>query len=350
MSFPQKTKDLLTQVQSIKDQITLMEVCGTHTMNIAKAGIRSMLPNNIRIISGPGCPVCVSSSKDIYKAIELAKREDVIVASFGDMLKVPCLDDSLINYKNVKIIYSPIDALKLAKDNPDKKVVLLGVGFETTTPAIASTIVCAKKYDINNFFVLCMHKVVPPAIEVIIKNKDNKIDGFILPGHVAVITGSSYFDFIAAEGGRGVVTGFDTINMLDSICELVVMASKKEKKIINNYGSVVSGDGNKKAQGITKEVFDVCDTDWRGIGVIKDSGLKISNNYSEFDVEKKFEIKDKDIKDPAGCICGQVLMGIKAPTDCKLYSGACTPSNPVGPCMVSSEGTCAAYYKYMQNA
>jgi len=179
--------------------------------------------------------------------------------------------------------------------------------------------------------------------------KIRRIDGFILPGHVAVLTGRSYFDFISKKGGRGVVTGFDAINIVESICKLVLMVSNKEKDIVNNYGSVVSENGNTKAQNIVKDVFEVCDTDWRGIGIIKESGLKISDRYSKFDAEKKFEIKNVCINDTRGCLCGQVLMGIKKPTDCSHYSVRCNPSNPIGPCMVSSEGTCAAYYKYIQD-
>ena len=348
MSIPKKVASLLDQIKEIKSDITLMEVCGTHTMNIAKFGLRSLFPKNIKIISGPGCPVCVSSSNDIYKAIELSNMEDVIIASFGDMLRVPCLNDALINHKNVKIIYSPLDAIKLAKDNPNKKIVLFGVGFETTTPTIASTIISADLLNLKNFFVLCVHKIVPPALELIVDNKKTNIDGFILPGHVSVITGSSYFDFLSNKGQKGVVTGFDPINIIDSICKLVLMVEENKNIVVNNYGAVVSGDGNKKAQSMVCDVFDICDSEWRGIGLIKNSGLQISNKYSKFDAEKNFKIKTKQIDDPAGCLCGQVLMGISNPTDCFHYGKTCTPSTPVGPCMVSSEGTCAAYYKYIK--
>ena len=242
-----------------------------------------------------------------------------------------------------------MDCLKIAKENPNKNVVLLGVGFETTTPTIGATILCADREKINNFSVICMHKVVPPALDVIINNRENKIDGFILPGHVAVLTGRAYFDFISKKGGKGVVTGFDAINIIESICKLVLMVFNKENNIVNNYGSVVSEHGNTKAQNIVKDVFEVCDTDWRGIGVIEKSGLKISDRYSKLDAEKKFEIKNVCVNDTKGCLCGQVLMGIKTPTDCSHYSVRCNPSNPIGPCMVSSEGTCAAYYKYIQD-
>ncbi len=341
--------DIFREIADIKDRMTLMEVCGTHTMSIAKFGIKSLLPSNINIISGPGCPVCVTSSGDIFKAIQLAKKDDVIVATFGDMLRVPCNGDSLINYKNVKTIYNPMDSIKLAKDNPEKEVVLIGIGFETTAPIIASVIISADKDNIGNFTVLPMNKVVPPAVELIIGNKNNKIDGFILPGHVAAITGKKYFDFISEKGGRGVISGFDPVGISSSIYELVLMIKNKKSAIVNNYGCVVSDEGNVLAKQIMKDVFSVSDAEWRGLGVIKKSGLEISEKYSKFDAVKKFGIKNVKVSESSGCICGQILMGNKLPVDCSNYATKCTPSNPIGPCMVSSEGTCAAYYKYFRD-
>ena len=330
-----------------KEQILLMEVCGTHTMSIARFGIRSLIEPDIKIISGPGCPVCVTSASDIYNAIQLAKLDKVIIASFGDMLKVPCNDDNLMNYKNVRIIYNTLDAVKLAIDNKDKEIVLLGVGFETTTPVIAAAIAKAHKLNISNFSVLCMNKLVPQALDLIIRSDTNKVDGFLLPGHVAAVTGKCYFDFISQLGSCGVISGFDANNILSSIKILVELCRSGSKEVINNYMAVVSDKGNIKAQSLVKEIFEVYDAEWRGIGKIKGSGLKISADYSKYDAKKKLGLKDVSIQDPSGCICGLVLMGVRPPKECPLYAIKCTPSNPVGPCMVSSEGTCAAYYKYI---
>jgi hydrogenase expression/formation protein HypD len=344
-----------TRIKEIKDNIfrisqkdiCIMEVCGTHTMSIAKHGIRSLLPSNIRIISGPGCPVCVTPSGEIGSAIELAKDDKFIIATFGDMLRVPSDGDFLQNYKNVKIIYSPLDSLELANKNPKKEIVLLGIGFETTAPLIGSTIKIAAQKDIDNFSVLCMHKIVPPAIEAILNGGVSKdMGGLILPGHVSVITGRKYFDFIKAYRMSGVISGFEAEDVLESIYLLVKFHETGECQIVNNYMSVVSEEGNKAALGITEDVFEICDSTWRGIGVISNSGLRIRDKYKKHDVVSKFNLKVKNIDDPKGCLCGQILMGISIPKDCGYFGKDCTPSDPVGPCMVSSEGTCAAHYKY----
>jgi len=330
-----------------KKDLCLMEVCGTHTMSIARTGIRSLLPKNIKIISGPGCPVCVTPSGEIHAAIQLARNEDFIIATFGDMLKVPSGDDFLQNYKNVKVVYSPLDSLKLSKQNPDKEIIFLGIGFETTAPLIASTIRAAKQDNLNNFSVLCMHKIVPPAIEIILKNNtDKKVGGLILPGHVSAITGRKYFDFIKKYKISGVVSGFEATDIMSTICLLVKFYESDKFDIVNNYKGVVSEHGNKIALDMMNEVFDIQDSQWRGIGLIKGSGLTIRNKYKKYDAADKFNIVIENIPDPKGCRCGEVLMAKTTPKDCTLFGKACTPSNPVGPCMVSSEGTCAAFYKY----
>ena len=327
--------------------VCIMEVCGTHTMSIARFGIKSMLPKNIRIISGPGCPVCVTPSGEIKTAIDLARDSKFIIATFGDMLKVPSDNDFLQNYKNVKVIYSPLDSLKLAKDHPDKEVVLLGIGFETTSPLIGSTIKIAEQSGINNFSVLCMHKTIPVAIDLILGSDHKKnIGGLILPGHVSVITGRKYFDFMKKHEISGVVCGFEALNIMETVYMLVKLHNTGASEVINNYKAVVTEEGNRTALNIMNDVFEPSDSSWRGIGMIKNSGLKIRDKYKRYDAVKKFDLTIKDISEPKGCLCGQILMSKAFPHDCKHFGKSCTPSNPIGPCMVSSEGTCAAVYKY----
>ena len=326
-----------------------MEVCGSHTMSIAKSGIRSLLNKNIEIISGPGCPVCVTSASDIHTSIEFARDERFIVTTFGDMLKIPIDNDSLQNYKSVKVLYNPLESLKLAKDNPDKEVVLLGIGFETTTPTTAAVIKEAKKQNIKNFSVISMSKVIPAAMEVILSHEENNVDALLLPGHVSAITGRKYHDFIKKHGVSGVVAGFDPLDLLEAIYLLVKNHEEGNVVVLNNYERVVSEDGNKLAMETLFDVFEIGDTNWRGIGVIPETALHIKDEYKEYDAVKKFDVKIKNIEETPGCICGLVLMGRLKPTDCKHYGKTCVPSNPIGPCMVSSEGTCAAYYKYITN-
>ncbi len=332
----------------VPDNFVMMEVCGTHTMNIAKFGLRSLLPKSIRIISGPGCPVCVTSSSDIKAAIDICKMPNTIVATFGDMVKVPCAGDCLQNYKNIKIIYSPMEALELANNNKDKEVVLLGVGFETTAPLTATVIKEAAKNKLDNFSLLCMHKLVPQAMELIMRSKNIKLNGFLLPGHVCAITGSDYFNFISKFKFSGVVAGFDAANITTSIKELVKCCVHSKYGVVNNYSNVVTAEGNVKAQDIVREVYEHSDSLWRGIGLIKDSGLKIKKEYSKYDALNKFDVTFKEVKDPKNCRCGDILKGEALPTDCMYYGKECTPSNPIGPCMVSTEGTCAAFYKYVE--
>jgi len=332
----------------VPDNFVMMEVCGTHTMNIAKSGLRSLLPKNIRIISGPGCPVCVTSSSDIKAAIDICKIPNTIIATFGDMVKVPCDGDCLQNYKNVRIIYSPLEALELAKENKDKEVVLLGVGFETTTPLTAVVIKEAAKIKLNNFSVLCMHKLVPQAMELIMQSNNIKLNGFLLPGHVCAITGSDYFNFISGFKFSGVVAGFEPVNIISSIKELIKCFVGSKYGVVNNYSAIVTKTGNLKAQALVKDVYEQTDSLWRGIGLIKKSGLKINDIYSRYDALNRFDISIKEIKDPKNCRCGDILKGEALPVDCVYYGKECTPSNPIGPCMVSTEGTCAAFYKYVE--
>ena len=332
-------------------KIKLMEVCGTHTMAIARAGIKKLLPKSIELISGPGCPVCVSSQSDIDRAIEVARIKDVIMTTFGDMMRVPGSKGSLADIKregcDVRVVYSCLDALSIARDNPRKKVVFMGVGFETTSATIAATILDAKKQNINNFFVLSNFKLIPPALFALAKSKKVQIDGFILPGHVSVITGSiPYEEVVKRYKKAAVITGFEEIDIIKGIRRLIELIKNRTYKVEIEYKRAVNKEGNIKARRMLNSVFAVCDAQWRGLGVIKKSGLQLREKFKEFSAEKKFKVDIPGAKEPKGCICAEVLQGISSPRDCKLFRKKCSPGNPVGPCMVSSEGTCAAYYKY----
>ena len=322
-------------------------------MAIAKAGIRNVLPENIELISGPGCPVCVTAQGDIDMAIKIAKIKDVIMTTFGDMMRVPGSVSSFDKIRgsghDIRVVYSCLDALDIALQNPGKRVIFMGVGFETTTPTIAATILKAKKQRIRNFFVLSNFKLVFPALEAIARSKKIKIDGFICPGHVSVITGSIPYEKIAKRFKIPcVITGFEEKDILRGIKRLVEQIMKHRACVEIEYNRAVQRSGNKVAKKIMDEVFSVKDARWRGLGLIRKSGLKINRKYSLFDAEKQFKIRVSSVKEPRGCICGEVLQGIKYPFDCKLFKKSCNLQNPVGPCMVSSEGTCAAYYKYGQ--
>jgi len=334
-----------------KKTIKLMEVCGTHTMAIARSGIKRLLPDNIRLISGPGCPVCVTAQADIDKAIEIAGKSGVIMTTFGDMMRVPGSRTSFARIKgdgaDIRVVYSCLDALSIAKENPSQKVVFMGVGFETTSPTIASTILEAKKQGLKNFFVLSYFKLVFPALEAIITSRDVNIDGFICPGHVSVITGTGPYNLLAKRYKKPcVITGFGDTDVIRGIRRLVDQVNKGEGRVEIEYDRVVDEEGNSEARKILYSVFEPTHAEWRGIGVLKKSGLKLKKEFKQFDAEKEFDVKiPKPVKNK-GCLCGRILQGIKSPDECKLFRKACTPENPIGPCMVSSEGTCAAYYRY----
>jgi len=335
--------------------ITLMEVCGTHTMSIARYGIKNLLPPNIQLLSGPGCPVCVTADADIDKAIAYAEKENIILTTFGDMMKVPGTFSSLSTEKSkgreIKVVYSAADALQLAISNPEKIVVFLGVGFETTIPTVAVSILDAKMNGIKNYYVLSMHKLIPPALRALLDDKEVCVDGFILPGHVSTIIGVEAYKVIPEEYGVAcAITGFEPVDILQGILLLVKQIVCGKPRVENQYRRVVKEHGNPKAQRLIEEVFEPTDCEWRGLGVIPRSGLKIKDKYSDFDIEKKIKIKIQKRKKNTRCICGEILRGVKTPLDCTLFGKRCTPENPVGPCMVSSEGTCAAYYKYGFNS
>ncbi len=332
-------------------QVRLMEVCGTHTMAIFKSGIRSLLPDTIALLSGPGCPVCVTAQHEIDAFIALSRLDDIIVTTFGDLLRVPGSDSSLqkeqTKGRDIRIVYSTFDALDIAKKNPDKQVVFLGVGFETTAPTIAAAILSAGEMNLKNFSVFCAHKLVPPALEGLMQTRHINIDGFILPGHVSVIIGAdAYRPFFNRYQIPCAIAGFEPVDILQAVFVLIKQIESGAPQLANSYRRAVSKDGNRKAQQIMLDVFETADVSWRGIGTLPKSGLRIRKAFAALDAQKKFAIRVADAAPPKGCVCGEILTGLKVPPDCPLYKKTCTPVNPVGPCMVSSEGTCAAYYRY----
>ena len=349
---PELSRKIIEQIKKTSQKkIRLMEVCGTHTTSIFRNGIRSLLPETISLLSGPGCPVCVTAQNEIDAFIELAKLDDVIIATFGDLIRVPGADSSLQNEqakgRDVRIVYSTFDAIEIAKKNPDKKVIFLGVGFETTAPTIAASILAAHGLNLNNYFVISAHKLLPPALFTLAENPKTKIDGFILPGHVSVIIGvKAYIPFYEQYNFPCVIAGFEPIDILQSILMLVKQIEDNAAKLENGYKRAVTFEGNPKARSTMSAVFETADAAWRGLGGMPLSGLKIRKEYAAFDAQKVFGIKLAESEDPKGCACGEILLGLKIPPQCPLYREKCTPIQPVGPCMVSSEGTCAAYYRY----
>jgi len=352
---PEIQKRIIEEIQKygfkLRKKINIMEVCGTHTMAIGKYGIRKVMPENINLISGPGCPVCVTPSNYMDKAIELSKIKDVILTTFGDMMKVPGSYSSLERERSkgskIFVVYSPFDALQIAEKNKSKKIIFLSVGFETTTPSIAQTLKIAKAKKIENFFILCGNKIMPPTMEFLLKEKDTEIDGFICPGHVSTVIGTEpYKKIVEKYNIPCVISGFEPVDILYTIYLILKCIIEGKAEVINEYKRTVREKGNPKAREVINEVFDLCDTEWRGIGLIENSGFKLKEEFSQFDAERKFKINITYSKEKTGCICGEILKGKKKPFDCPLFEKVCNPENPLGPCMVSSEGTCAAYYKY----
>lgn len=344
----EKIRDLMG---AIGRPIKLMEVCGTHTVAIFRHGIRDVIPKDISLLSGPGCPVCVTPIRDVDAAIAISRRDDCILSTFGDMMRVPGSKQSLFHAQaegaHIRIVYSPMDALKLAMENKDKNVVFFATGFETTSPSIAGTISEAERLGVKNFFIYSAHKVVPPALKALLDSPDLKIDGLILPGHVTTMIGIKPYEFIATDYKIPcVVTGFEAGDILMAISMLLDQTASGRAEVEIQYTRVVKPEGNRKAMSLIDTYFEPCDANWRGIGVIPGSGLKLRDAFKRFDVSRVFNLEIPDGQEPKGCQCGLVLRGIKIPTDCRLFGKACTPEHPVGACMVSTEGSCAAYYKY----
>jgi len=331
-------------------QMTFMEVCGTHTMAIARHGIRELIPQNIQLISGPGCPVCVTPNHLVDYGVALSRIPEVMVTTFGDMMKVPgstsSLDREHARGGDIRIVASTLEALSLAEKHKDKNVVFLGVGFETTVPTVAASLIEAKDRNLRNYTVLSNHKVMPPAMEAL-STGDVKIDGYLCPGHVSAIIGSKPYGFLAGQFGIGcVVGGFEPLDILQSILMLVKQIKAQKPRVEVQYSRVVKPDGNPRAREVVYSVFESSDSEWRGIGVIPNSGLKIRPDFSDWDAEVRFPVEVEPTREPKGCLCGQVLQGKTKPDSCPHFGKCCTPGDPLGPCMVSSEGTCAAYFKY----
>lgn len=351
---PQLAKGLVESIRTFAPtdrQVTLMEVCGTHTVSIARNGIRSLMPDNVRLASGPGCPVCVTSNHDIDKVIALARIPGVIVTTFGDMTRVPGSTSSLLseqaNGADVRIVYSPLDALRIAQENPGSQVVFVGVGFETTTPLVAMAIKRAAAAGLQNFSVYAAHKNMPGALEAIVNDPELKVDALILPGHVSTIIGAEPYRFLAERYGiPGVITGFEPNDMLQGIAMIMRQIAEGRADIEIAYSRGVMQEGNPTALAAIDEVFETVPANWRGIGEIPGSGYKIRGEFAEFDAMRRFSPDVEPTVEHAGCRCGDVLRGIITPADCPLFRKACSPENPIGPCMVSSEGACAAYYRY----
>ena len=329
----------------------LMEFCGGHTITIVKHGIRQLLPDTIEMLSGPGCPVCVTATADLDKAIALARLPGVIITTFGDMIKVPGSYSSLQQVKaeggNVRIVYSTQDALNIARDNPAKSVIFLGIGFETTAPTIAVSILEAEREGINNYYVLSCHKLCPPVMKALLDSGEVRLDGIVCPGHVSAIIGSTPYEFIPRDYGIAcAISGFEPLDVLLCIDMLVAQIENAEPKVEIAYRRGVTPEGNRRALDIMFQVFEPAEANWRGIGTIPGSGLILRKEYQRFDAERAFNIELPPPREPRGCICGDILRGVKTPNDCRLFRQACHPEHPIGPCMVSAEGSCSIYYQY----
>ncbi len=333
------------------ENIQIMEVCGTHTNAIAKYGIKSLLPENITLVSGPGCPVCVTSQRDIDISLYLASMKNTIFCTFGDMLKVPgtnynCLEKIKANGGDIRIVTSPLTCIKIAEENREKNVVFMAIGFETTSPANAYTVKLAKDKGLSNFTIFSLHKLITPAMKLLLTDPDIRIDGFLLPGHVCTILGKEDFEFLSDFEKVGVISGFEAMDILLAILMILMKLKNKDFKVEIEYKRAVKPEGNIKAKEILSEVFNVVDAEWRGLGLIEKSGLGLNEKFEKFDATKVYNIPEIKSEENRSCICGEILKGKLLPTNCNLFKKLCTPFNPAGPCMVSSEGTCAAYYKF----
>ena len=349
---PKLARGLIETIHRLApEHATLMEVCGTHTVAIARNGIRDLMPEGLRLASGPGCPVCVTCNRDIDTVIALAHIPNVTITTFGDMTRVPGSTSSLLAEqaagRSVEIVYSPLDALAFAKAHPEREVVFVGVGFETTTPLVAMAIKRARAMGLSNFTVFAAHKNMPGALELLVGDPTLELDALILPGHVSTIIGAEPYRFLAEKYGiPGVITGFEPVDVLQGIAMLVRQLHEGRAEIEIAYARGVMPEGNPVALAAIDEVFETCTATWRGLGDIPGSGYRSRDEFANFDAVRRFEPDVEPTRDPKGCRCGDVLRARIAPNECPLFRTVCTPENPVGPCMVSSEGSCAAYYRY----
>jgi hydrogenase expression/formation protein HypD len=357
---PQKIKGVLQEINQLGEQLTvgqdrpikLMEICGGHTHAIFKYGLEDLLPSTIEMIHGPGCPVCIMPKGRLDDAIAIAEHPDVIFTTFGDAMRVPGSKHSLLQAKakgaDIRMVYSPLDALQIAKANPDRPVVFFAIGFETTAPSTALTVLQAESESISNFSLFCNHVLVVPALEALLSNPDLQLDGFIGPGHVSMVIGTEPYRVIAEQYHKPlVVAGFEPLDLLQSIWMVLKQLADSRCEVENQYARFVQPDGNAVGLDAMRRVFQVREAfEWRGLGDIPQSGLKMRPEYAQFDAEAKFILPQRQVADHKACACGEILKGVKKPWDCKVFGTACTPEHPIGACMVSSEGACAAYYKY----
>ncbi len=351
---PQLARSILEALQrrgATNRTYKLMEICGTHTVAIFRLGLRQLLPASIQLISGPGCPVCVTANEDIDRAIWLAQQPQVIITTFGDLVRVPGSSSSLNTERSkgadVRIVYASFDALQIARDNPGHQVVFLGIGFETTAPTVAAAVKQAAAEGLDNFTVFSAHKLLPPAMRALLEAEDLRLDGFLCPGHVSTIIGAAaYEEVVNRYHIPCVVTGFEPLDLLQGIYTLVDQLESGKAEVVNQYRRAVSWEGNVAARRLMSAIFEPADSTWRGLGPIPQSGLKLRPEWEKYDATRRFSMPDIQVKEHPGCRCGEVLRGVMTPPECGLFRKACTPANPMGPCMVSSEGTCGAYYRY----
>jgi hydrogenase expression/formation protein HypD len=340
---------LTDAIEKIGRPIRIMEVCGTHTVALFRHGIRSLLPTGIRLLSGPGCPVCVTDQGTIDTLIELAQRPEILLTTYGDMIRVPGSRTSLekLPRSHVRIVLSTDDALEAARRNPDKMVVFAAVGFETTAPATAAALRQAHAEGIENFTILCAHKLVVPAMRALLEGRNDKIDAFLCPGHVSVIIGSDAYRPIAETYHRPcVVAGFEPMQILEGIVHICDQLQCGRASVESVYQAAVRAEGNRTALKLLEEFFEPWDGPWRGLGRIPGGTLRLKKEWESFDILKRMGLRPPASAEPAGCLCGQVLCGLVEPSDCPLFGNTCRPNHPIGPCMVSSEGACSAWYKY----
>ena len=352
---PALAEPLLARIRAASQQLgptTLMEVCGTHTMSIARHGLRDLLPAAVRLVSGPGCPVCVTPMDYVDHALALSRMPEVIIATFGDMVRVPGAAGSLATEAargaTVEVVTSPLAALALARDQPGRQVVFLGVGFETTAPTVAASVLAARDQGLKNFSVLSAHKTIPGALAHLGSHPDFSVAGLLCPGHVSVIIGTAPYEPLAAAGVGCVVSGFEPLDILAGTARLLEQLAEGRPRVDNAYARVVRPEGNARAREVLDAVFEPCDAQWRGLGTVPGSGLRMRDELAArgLDAARRFDVQLEPAVEPAGCICGQILCGTAEPEDCPLFGRACNPTDPVGACMVSSEGTCAAWFRY----
>ncbi|MHC1727351.1 MAG: hydrogenase formation protein HypD [Syntrophobacteraceae bacterium] len=351
---PKLAKSLIEALQRrsfSKGEIRLMEICGTHTVAIFRSGLKQLLPPTIKLISGPGCPVCVTANEDIDRAIWLSRQPGTIITTFGDLVRVPGSESSLHVERSrgadVRIVYATLDALQIARDNPDRQVVFIGIGFETTAPTIAAAVQQASTLGVENFSVFSAHKLLPPAMRALLDAREVKLDGFLCPGHVSIIIGAgAYQEIIDNYRAPCVVTGFEPLDILQGITLMADQVEGGRAEVVNQYRRAVTWEGNAAARKLIDLIFEPVDSTWRGIGPIPKSGLAFRREWNKYDATHRFAMPEIQVKEHPGCKCGEVLRGVLTPPECGLFRKVCTPQDPKGPCMVSGEGTCGAYYRY----